>query len=357
MNDRPTASQGATGGSAARLLILLGSLWLLTVVAFTARVVLFRIGYLFGDSQALLLDLVAAGLLAAAGTFTLSYFLRRRDPDSKLSTEIGASSAAFAIAAAAVALTQLVIPNTPRNAAAQSCRGVPVEGAPFLAQTVAIGVNAHSGASDGFSESDRFGGDCTLGFSGYCIGQPIANTLTQVYDTRWLIVYHRDEVVSAAEIRPQSPTAALGQHPSPSCARYHGLSEPGAIHFRAVREAHNVVGLSVTDTNAALIGYAVRVDSQLGGGYPYSEVGSGPLATAPHFSGIYKAATALSGLQGGDGTVELAADACLAGDVPIGSPSVYRIVFHAGRVVHVQPSRPESLVDSTQLGHVACSGP
>ena len=250
-------------------------------------------------------------------------------------------------------------PTTPDQAAAPACRGVPVAGAPFFAQTVSTGVNARAGAGTGYGQVNRFGGDCTLGFDGYCIGEPIGDPVTQLPDTRWLIVHSRRYLVASARVRSQSKEADLGGKPAADCARrYGGLPQPGPPNL-VVKVTSSLppaaATLSVTAKSAALIGYAVRVLDPSDGSYPYSLIKV--KQNAPTFAGTWAASSAVPDLLHGTGRVELAAATCLAADVPSGPPAVYRATFRTGQLVALVKSKPVDPRDAALLAHTACSGP
>jgi hypothetical protein len=326
---------------------------LLAAAAIAARVILFESGLLYGSSRILYADFVIAGLVISAAALGLK--AASETTGLSLSSGINTAVLALGLGVTTLGLLQGLLPNTPYRAAAAACPGVSIEGAPYLAQTGRIGVNARTGAGGGFPQVDRFGGSCTLGFSGYCVGQPIPNDQTEIDDARWLIVYRRSELVSSAKLLGQSPASSLGSQPSPQCPQMGGLPQPGTPTFTPTRLHGNHVRLKARAQSGSLVGYAVRELNQFGGGYQYSLVGVVP--RPPSFVGLWRAGTALPQLRHGAGTVELAAASCLAADVPVGQPAVYDARFRAGHLNSLRPSKPLSEADASELAVTACSGP
>ncbi|MCF6379380.1 hypothetical protein L2K70_17350 [Nocardioides KLBMP 9356] len=134
----------------------------------------------YGPDADRLTSLVLAGALAAL-MISLTYDQlrrRRRKNGGRLPGEgptdsgivVGAVAALLGLVTAVTGAVAIVFPDTPYDAAAPACRGAYLQGSNFYAQTLPGGVSARSGPGRGFTQVDRFEGDCTLGFEGYCIG-------------------------------------------------------------------------------------------------------------------------------------------------------------------------------------------
>lgn len=253
-----------------------------------------------------------------------------------------------------VALAQGLAPPTPVTAASSSCQGVPVLGAKFFAQTLPDGVNARSGPGTGFPQVNRFGGNCTLGFDGFCVGEPIPTVDGQLLDTRWLIVHQRDQLVSAAKLLPQSSQAVFGTKPDPRCKALGGYPNPGPLTFTPTMQG-NATSLVAVSPGARLVGYAVGLQLPAADGYPLSSIKV--KSNAPDFTGLYQYAGDVNSLPGHSGVIQLVASVCLAPDVPTGRPELYRTTFTTGQLTNLAPGRLPDAHDTTLLAKQACSGP
>lgn len=358
--------------SAGRVLVVLA----LAAGVVVTRVALIRFDVVYGPARTAAADVVCGALLALVAVVAVRM---RSATDS-----IARAGALVALAVALAGATAAYAPSTPTEAAAPACRGVPVAGAHFLAQTTGdsvsasnaapgapsgaaatgkapSGVNARSGPGTSYPQVDRFAGDCTLGFDGYCIGAPVADLVSDLPDSRWLRVHGKDrEFVASAKVLSQSREADLGPGPMADCADAGGLPQPGPPAFTPTPQVDGTVDLRVDAHGATLVGYAIHQVDPSDGSYPYGAVG-GPLtreAKDPPFSGKWNAVgTAVPLLNGGAGVVELAAVTCLAADVPVMPPQVYRASFTTGKLDSLFASRPNDAQDASLLAHTACSGP
>lgn len=328
------------------------------VLVFGVRVVAFARGWLFGDAAALYVSLGVV-TVALALVSQLAYAYARAHPAVALTpaSVAGGSGGAVALVLGAFTLLQLLVPATPTSAAAPACRGVPVAGSRFYAQTGPLGLNARAGPATETGQVDRYGANCTLGFDGYCLGEPIADGRTTLLDQRWLVVHRRHELVASAETLSQSPEADLGRAPDPSCTSYFPTfgSPTGVSEFRAQLAAAGVA-VSVTAKSAVLVGYGVKVVDPTDGSYPYSNIRV--KSNAPAFAGVYDTTTAAPSLPNGTGTVLLVAAACLAADVPVGPPMVVRVTVTQGRATAITSAAvPPPSPERDLLASTACAGP
>jgi hypothetical protein len=327
------------------------------LVALILRIVLFQSERLYGRTAEFYANL---GLAALVGVAVLVTARRLAKPDSQsgdksAASTLGVTGAAIGLPAAAIAAIQLLIPATDYDAAEPACAGVPILNAPFLAQTINGGVNARAGAAVGYEQRNRFAGGCTLGFDGYCIGEPIPEKRSELEDTRWYIVHGKDYLVSAAKVLDQSPTSKLSSEPDPACeTKYGGIRAPGELSFTPALNDGVTVGLKTHADRASLVGYAVYSESPRSGVYGYSLVGL--VSEEPDFVGTWNAASAGPELRKGSGHIQLAAAVCLAADVPYGDPAVYDATFRGNKVVTLKEAADIDEEHADRLRRTACSG-
>jgi hypothetical protein len=326
------------------------------VVLLVGRILLFREGRLFGDQA----TLYASAVVSAGFTLALAHVvwvIAQHHPQSAGDT-IATGAGLVGLIAGIFAATQLFLPSTPYQAAAPSCRGAPVAGSEFLAQTGPLGLNARSGPTTGLPQVNRYGPNCTLGFDGFCVGEPVADGRSQLLDVRWLIVHKRHELVASAETISQSPESALGATPSAQCTRYPSsrpLPKPVET-FSPSLDAHGDVSLSARATGAPLIGYAIAIVDPADGSYPFSLLRV--KSNNPDFTGVFVAGSVVPVLRHGTGSVVLAAESCLAADLPLGLPKAVVLTYVNGVIRRIAPFTavdgrgPVKLLTAT-----ACAGP
>ncbi|WP_374457018.1 hypothetical protein [Nocardioides sp.] len=333
----------------------------LVTTALLARYQLFSREVLFGPRAEFYANLATASVVSSVLLLAAWIWVSNSSSSSDSTSSTSGSSPALAFAAAAVALPtaavaaiQVMFPATPYDAAAPACAGAPVLKARFLGQTVAPGVNARDGAGTGFPNVDRYGGSCTLGFDGFCIGEPVVEKLSGLEDTRWYIVHGRDHVVSSSKIRDQSPVARLAPKPDADCeSKYGGLPAPDELEFTPSRDSGPLVKLSARAEGASLVGYAVYNPDPRSGTYGYSRVGI--VDTEPTFDGTWDSSTAVSDLRKQEGTIYLGAAICLAAEVPFRDAAVFAATYRDGRVVRLRPDERLNDDATKLLRQTACS--
>jgi hypothetical protein len=115
--------------------------------------------------------------------------------------------------AALIALFQLTLPYTPEVPTAGACPGAQTQNVDFLATTHTSGINARAGPGRTYEFVGRFQGDCSLGFVGYCLGEPVIDVFYipdfYVPDMRWLVLPENRGYVAAAVVRAQQPESDL----------------------------------------------------------------------------------------------------------------------------------------------------
>jgi hypothetical protein len=333
------------------------------------RYLLFSKGILYGESAAKMASLMVAGIVVLAGCVPLQ-MLRSRPAQS--SGGQGASPAASTAAAAnepasgskesivatvaailglavtAYSLSEILAPNTPVEAAAPACAGAPVYGARFFAETLPTGVNSRSGPGREFEQANRYDGNCTLGFDGYCIGRPELDFRLGTPDQRWLLVHRRDEFVASAVVQSQTAESALGTEPNPSCDKLGGLPQPAIISTFTYSTANGHI--AATAPGAAAVGYGLAA---AGPAINYQAVA---LGTKVGFAITLPAQRIANLTKVSDGHIWLGAAICLADNVPVtASLKVLRLTLRRSHVISESTSLKLPQPVRPHLAEIACN--
>lgn len=318
------------------------------------RYVLFARGILYGEAAARMASLAVAGVIILCGCLPL-WLLRDRKASHKNSAKdasresIAATLAAvLGLAVTGYSVSELLAPNTPVAATAPACAGTPVYGAKFFAKTQANGANARSGPGVEYPQVRRYGGDCTLGFDGYCIGRAVPDFVLHTPDQRWLIVHEQNDMVASAVVLSESAESALGTAPSPRCKALGGLPEPTKI----TEFSYNPLSgqISSIAPGAVAVGYGMASLPSNNRAYQVIALGTGPGFTAK-----LKATTILNEIPVVHG-VWLSAAICLADNVPVeDSLRVQLLTFHGARITKEQPNPQIPNSARPLLAEVACN--
>ena len=335
---------------------------LLVIAAVFLRYELFARGILYGEAASKMASLAVAGVIILCGYLPLRMLHGRKAADKnghKNGDENSAKDASRESIAAALAVvlglavtgysvSELLAPNTPVAVAAPACDGTPVYGAVFFAKTQANGANARSGPGVEYPQANRYGGNCTLGFDGYCIGRAVPDFVLKTPDQRWLIVHERNELVASGVVLSESAESALGATPSPKCKKLGGLPEPTNITQFSYDPSSGQ--LSSVAPGAVAVGYGMASVSPNNRTYQVIALGTGP-----GFEAKLKSSTIVNEISVIHG-VWLGAAVCLADNVPVvGSLRVQLLTF---RGTHVTSERPNSELPKairTLLAEVACN--
>ncbi len=329
------------------------ALLVLAVIAVAVRYVLFRYGVLYGEAAAKMASLAVAGVIVAAGYIPLRILRGGQWPDDASSKEsiVATVVAILGLAITAYSVSELIAPNTPIAAAAPACAGVPVNGAPFFATTPANGANAHSGPGREYQQANRYGGNCTLGFDGYCIGPAELDLILNTPDQRWLLVHDRNQLISSAVVLSQSPESDLGTTPSPDCAKLGGLPQPSAISQFSYN-AHNG-HLSAAAPGAVAVGYGLTTTRTRDRVYHTGALGRNPAAGFP---ATLPPAGISGAMQITDGDIWLAAAICLADNVPVvASLRVQRLTLRNSQIISEAPDTHLRPATRLHLAEIACN--
>jgi hypothetical protein len=352
-----------------RILVLVSVPLAVGAAATALRVYLFQSGLQYGATAERAWNL---GLAALVGFTVVTWYraVAVRRAQAGQPVEMGgvmtAAAGALAFATAAFSAATLLAPNTPLKAAAPACPSAPVYGAAFFAQTVEElgGANARSGAGTGYPQVNRFPGGCTLGFDGYCIGEPIGDLRAMITkdtpwpDQRWLIVHRRDELVASGRVQSQSKESDLGEKPDSRCGKWGGQPPPKVTNLTVTPPpaGQDLVALQVESSGAVAVGYAVQLlTAPIDGAYPFGRIGA--KANGPAFEARWNPVLAAEHLSNQSGDVRVAAVACLAPADPMGDPLAKRVHLVHGKVTSVQDEKLTDTNEQERLGHTACSVP
>lgn len=306
-----------------------------------------------------LIHLFDVGIAAAIALAVIQFWPRGPGEGDRLK----ALSVTVAVVTALYSAIGLVSPAVSAKLAAPPCAGAVLAGAPYLAQTAKTGVNARDGASTASHQVNRYGGDCTLGFDGYCLGEKINDVghTVDLPDERWLLVHDRpNELVAGAELTAQSPSATLGARPSAACTDLgpggsSGVPVPAAPKFVPVKRSDREIKIHTAAYGAVMVGYAMEwIGPTVNGGYAIQAFP--PNTQRPNFTFTWHFGDAEANLLHGTGTILLAGSTCLARDVSFGTPVMVKVTYVDGKLVGggVASAIPQA---KTELATAACAGP
>jgi hypothetical protein len=272
-----------------------------------------------------------------------------KEPTSAARESIVATVAAIlGLALTAYSLSELLAPNTPVEASAPACAGAPVYGARFFAETTAIGANSRNGPGREYQQVNRYSGNCTLGFDGYCIGLPEPDFRLGTPDQRWLLVHNREEFIASAVLQSQTAESALGAKPSSSCSKLGGLPLPTTIQ----QFTYDTVNgrLTASAQGAAAVGYGLASPAPRTI-YQAIALGSNTSFSASLPSGNIATKTKIS-----DGNVWLGAAICLADNVPVvSSLRILRLTLQRSHVIAQVPDPKVPAAVRPHLAEIACN--
>lgn len=208
-----------------------------------------------------------------------------------------------------------------------SCPAVPSPGTAvaFTGMTYGLGANVRDGASLQSPVRMRIPAGCSVGFSGYCLGDVVMDETADTPDMRWFIIPGYGEVSSA--IVHGDPPSSLTARPCPD-----DVPNPASISLAVAPSGTGggVVELSATGSQLWIVGFAAY----------YGDAGS---TTAPRWhqfgfgdeqsAGVFSSSPLrLDGVSAA--SVPVVAVACVGGDGPT------RVVATGA----VRPSAPRTLL-------------
>jgi hypothetical protein len=327
---------------------------LLVIATIFLRYELFARGYLYDEAASKMASLAVAGIIIICGYLPLRMLRDRKAGDKNSAKDASKESIAATLAAVlglavtGYSVSELLAPNTPVAASAPACNGTPVYGAEFFAKTQGNGANARSGPGVEYPQVKRYGGNCTLGFDGYCIGREVPDFVLGTPDQRWLIVHEQNDMVASGVVLSESAESALGTAPNPRCKKLGGLPEPTRITSFVYDPSSGQI--SSVAPGAVAVGYGMASVSSNSRAYQVIALGTGP-----GFVAKLKLSTIVSEVPVMHG-VWLSAAICLADNVPVvPSLRVQLLTFHGTHVINEQshPKIPKAV--RPLLAEVACN--
>ena len=376
-NERPahTRSEGihqearlTTGWHNPRVMLIPVVLFML---AFGARLDLFLTGSLYSQSAVLASD----AILAALGFWMATAIAARLLKSSSWDARLVAVGAAIGIPAALIGLVELVAPVTPATATSPACDGASVAGAPFLATTPPGGVNARSGPDTTYPQVQRFAGNCTLAFDGYCVGEPTDDLVTKEYpDQRWLILHRPWQswpwdhmswgnpaytFIAAGKVQSQSPENALGTNPAKVCSRLGGWEPPRHVALAATI-AKGVASIQANAAGAEIIGLSIMSSQQPTIGtdaiFPLTNPAPKRTDAAGAITATWNAETVTGPAIGRPATLTLLASVCLGPAVADpGNYAIWQVIWN-GKMIAQAATAPHSVTqaEAQRLQTTAC---
>lgn len=327
---------------------------LLVILAVFLRYELFARGVLYGEAASKMASLAVAGVIILCGYLPLRMLRDHKSSHKNSAKEASKESIAATLAAllglavTGYSVSELLAPNTPVAASAPACDGTPVYGASFFAKTQVNGANARSGPGVEYPQVKRYGGNCTLGFDGYCIGREVPDFVLHTPDQRWLIVHDQNDMVASAVVLSESAESALGTTPSPRCKKLGGLPEPTKI-TRFFYDTSSGQINSVAP-GAVAVGYGMASASPNNRAYQVVALGTGP-----GFAAELKPSTIVGEVPVTHG-VWLSATVCLADNVPVvDSLRVQLLTFNGSHIANERPYHQIPDAVRPLLAEVACN--
>jgi hypothetical protein len=188
---------------ARRQLVLACVLAVVTALAIVLRIAWVRRGILYGSTPVSQADLIVNALVVATVLQAVRAWRARAAARAPQPDGAGAGSATdwpdlltqvtglIGLLGVVIALTsafvKLSAPVTPPDVHGESCEGVRMWDADYVATNeVSTGVNTREGPSRSFVVNGRFPADCAMGFSGYCLGDPIPGSFGNSPQVHWL---------------------------------------------------------------------------------------------------------------------------------------------------------------------------
>jgi hypothetical protein len=242
------------------------------------RVSLVWFGLLYGTGRIVSADVVISIALLLLLAFLMSGNTGKASAQSSWGDRVGVVATVVGFPALIAAGLSFIAPPTPPGLSAAACAGTQTYHAAYLGVTVGpLGNFARSGPGVSFAQTDRLDKDCTVGFEGYCIGDPVGDPVaTGWVDTRWILVSAHsrqpwkeiahllsgepsdNRFISLAYIAPKSPDRQLN-YLGPAVCRG-GRPQPGRTSLKpSAPAASGAVTFTAQATETERIGMAVYV--------------------------------------------------------------------------------------------------
>lgn len=251
------------------------------------RIHLVNLGVLYGSASVARVDGITAGVFGfgmALIAFALSRRARSKQPTSpaarSFNDRVAALTAIASVIAVIVSTVNLFVPVELPSRAKPACPGAQDRAAPYTGITAGpSGNNSRSGPARSFPPNGRFPTDCSIGFSGYCLGDPIVDSSGTISDhqvwvtSRWLIVAKQPggwrataahilsgensepQYITDANITPETNFAQLPEAPASQCRG--GNQDPGKATLQPFDTSMQT--FTAQADHAANMGFAVWV--------------------------------------------------------------------------------------------------
>jgi hypothetical protein len=238
-----------------------------------------------------------------------------------------------------------------RAASTAQCPAAPTSGTPvaFTGTTYGIGANVREGASLQSAVDFRIPAGCSVGFSGYCLGDIVMDATAGTPDMRWFIIPGVGEVASA--IVHGDPPSALTPQPCQD-----DVPAPAAISLAVAPSGTGggVAELTASGSRLWIVGFAAYY-AKAGSDAPsrWHQFGFGDAQTGGVFSSApLRLAEAASAP---DAPVPVVAVACLGGDGPSRTAAVSALRPAAPQTLLAPPSLSDDSLAAAE--QAACQYP
>lgn len=157
----------------------------LAVAALGARIFLVQQGILYGTAQVSRVD----GVVASLGIGVVAAMIARTASSSGTSLVDRAAllTAIGSVVVLLISAVNLFVPAEKVGLAKPSCSASRTLKAKYIGITAGeLGNNSRSGPARYYPANGRFSADCSVGFSDYCIGDPILDTSGSSEHQRWV---------------------------------------------------------------------------------------------------------------------------------------------------------------------------
>ena len=250
-----------------------------------------------------------------------------------------ASAAVLATVAALLVVALLPDDHPAPQGSAGGCPATPSHQT-FTAVTYGEGASVRAGATAGDPVLSTIPSGCTLGFTGFCLGQKMRDATGGTPDIRWFIL--EDGTVVPSALIHGNPPAALEPV---SCE--HNRPAPNAIALVVTADAAKPGTLMATASgrNLDIVGFAVHYET---GGWQQLGLTEG--------SAFTMALKRDPSSKPARGQIVIAAAACLGGDRP--TTVIDAKAVGAGKpAVAAEPQATLSAREYTAAGRAACQYP
>jgi hypothetical protein len=378
--------------------LTLGTCFLATgVLALVARILFLRWGILYGASAVSHIDAITGAAFAVGIAFGALGWKGRADAapqaneghaSQRLTDWVSGITALVGAATLVISLMNLLEPLNPPGLAKAACPGARDSNVPYVGITSGVdGDNSRQGPARSYPANGRFPADCSVGFSVYCLGDPIADETGSTSDetwvtSRWLVVAKqpggwRSEVarvlsgenpqpqfISDAFVIPETPYSRLplgkppqcpGSFPYPSKARLLPFDLKGGLFTAEANFATNIGFAMWVPPNQGFINGNSYLQLFTQGAGPMNNPGETDATGAKTAEWSYKQ-TLLPLLQGSaSGQVVIMAVPCLADNVParVETSALSSYIVSTNK----PPVRSPKIFrgfDATQLARAAC---